>query len=161
MAAKSKTRKNKLLKKRLLFESSSDELSSDELPLESKSEVEIEGNENDICLYCEEFGQDKVVWVCCMSCKKWAHFVYTVLENVKKRYTCISHFANRNIFFTDCLTRRVVANVDQACFCGLIFFMNIIFVLIKNFLKCIILSIYCGLMNSIFFNPLFLSCTPK
>jgi hypothetical protein len=47
MIAKSKTRKNKLFKKRL-FKSLSDESSSDELSLESESEIEIEGNKNDI-----------------------------------------------------------------------------------------------------------------
>jgi hypothetical protein len=37
---------------------------------------------------CEEFGQDtrKEVWVCCMSCKKLAHFACTGLENVKMRF---------------------------------------------------------------------------
>jgi hypothetical protein len=49
MIAKSKTRKNKLFKKRL-FKSSSDESSFDELPLESESEIEIEGNKNDIIM---------------------------------------------------------------------------------------------------------------
>jgi hypothetical protein len=49
MTAKSKTRKNKLFKKRL-FKSSFDESSSDELLLESESEIEIEGNKNDIIM---------------------------------------------------------------------------------------------------------------
>jgi hypothetical protein len=66
---------------------------------------------------CEEFGQDtrKEVWVCCMSCKKLAHFACTGFENVKMR------FLQTVIFFLGlpspiAITRRVVGNGDQVCF---------------------------------------------
>lgn len=60
--------------------------------MQDKSEIEISDDENDTaCIFCNElFSRSKPneEWICCLSCKKWAHCECAGCHFKTKQYIC-------------------------------------------------------------------------
>lgn len=71
---KKRKSKKKINRKELDDSSSDEEAYEEKLCVDSDSDVDpIQEENEEVCMYCYEFGRNGEIWFCCGKCKKWCH----------------------------------------------------------------------------------------